>query len=429
MVDESKLSYDTVGNNYAVLIYPKGEKDSNGNWIYRNPTTFAIENNTNNPRANFSLIIGKSFGVSDNGKLYASGAEITGKITATTLNLSGCSISASKVKGANDKTLQDELYGSSTGTNLLFYKAGTAIKQAESDTAPTDQSHSNDYFSVSTQGLLTAANAVIYGTVYASEGQIGGFSIENKNLSAGDFELTPEGKAIDVTLPIPILKLVDGKPTLTTRWTLTSYIHHGSSLVFSGNTLFSENLWVKDTLLAQSVYTSSVSSSSSFEIYVKEEKNFSIYSSDAANGAVICCCPAIAHFTLSASYQPVYINSANGVMGYLSSSSIRYKKDISCSISSESDPHRLYELPVVEFVYKEGYLSKSDRLYNKKIIGFIAEDVKNIYPIGSVLDESGNAESWNERHIIPGMLKLIQEQHEQIEVLQNQLSSLISKIL
>ncbi len=110
-INASSLSYGTAGNNYAFLIYPNGEKNSNGNWVYRNPTTFAIESNTNNPRANFSLIIGKSFGVSDNGKLYASGAEITGKITATTLDLSGCSISASKVKGANNKTLQDELYG------------------------------------------------------------------------------------------------------------------------------------------------------------------------------------------------------------------------------------------------------------------------------------------------------------------------------
>ena len=173
-INASSLSYGTAGNNYAFLIYPNGEKNSYGNWVYRNPTTFAIESNTNNPRANFSLIIGKSFGVSDNGILYASGAEITGKITATTLDLSGCSISASAVKGANNETLQDELYGDSTGTNLLFYKAGTAIKQAESDSAPTDASHAKNYFSVSTQGLLTAANAVIYGTVYATSGKFTG---------------------------------------------------------------------------------------------------------------------------------------------------------------------------------------------------------------------------------------------------------------
>ena len=195
-INASRLSFGTVGNDYAFLIYPNGEKNSSGNWVYRNPTTFAIESNTSNPRAKFSLIIGKSFGVSDKGKLYASGAEITGKITATTLDLSGCSISASKVKGANNKTLQDELYGDSTGTKLLFYKAGTAIKQTESDTAPTDQSHSNDYFSVSTQGLLTAANAVIYGTIYASSGKftgeitatggtIGGFMVDESKLSYG----------------------------------------------------------------------------------------------------------------------------------------------------------------------------------------------------------------------------------------------------
>lgn len=114
------------------------------------------------------------FYVKNNGELKATKAEITGKITATTLDLSGCSISASKVKGANNKTLQDELYGDSTGTNLLFYKAGTAIKQAASDSAPTDESHAKNYFSVSTQGLLTAANAVIYGKVWATDGDFTG---------------------------------------------------------------------------------------------------------------------------------------------------------------------------------------------------------------------------------------------------------------
>ena len=130
------------------------------------------------------------------GTVYATSGKFTGEITATKLTLSGCSIKASAVKGANNKTLQDELYGDSTGTKLLFYKAGTAIKQVESDTAPTDQSHSNDYFSVSTQGLLTAANAVIYGTIYASSGKftgeitatggtIGGFMVDESKLSYG----------------------------------------------------------------------------------------------------------------------------------------------------------------------------------------------------------------------------------------------------
>ena len=176
------LKCGTVGSNNGFLLYPGGSS-----------TTYSVAGSS---YKSFSMIVGSDFGVTPSGKLHASGAEISGNITAKSLTLDGCSIKASAVKGENNKTLQDELYGNSTGTKLLFYKAGTAIKQTESDTAPTDQSHSNDYFSVSTQGLLTAANAVIYGTIYASSGKftgeitatggtIGGFMIDESKLSYG----------------------------------------------------------------------------------------------------------------------------------------------------------------------------------------------------------------------------------------------------
>lgn len=176
------LKCGTVGSNNGFLLYPGGSS-----------TTYSVAGSS---YKSFSMIVGSDFGVTPSGKLHASGAEISGNITAKSLTLDGCSIKASAVKGENNKTLQDELYGNSTGTKLLFYKAGTAIKQTESDTAPTDQSHSNDYFSVSTQGLLTAANAVIYGTIYASSGKftgeitatggtIGGFMVDESKLSYG----------------------------------------------------------------------------------------------------------------------------------------------------------------------------------------------------------------------------------------------------
>ena len=188
-IEKNYLKCGTVGSNNGFLLYPGGSS-----------TTYSVAGSDSK---SFSMIVGSDFGITPSGKLHASGAEISGNITAKSLTLDGCSIKASAVKGANNKTLQDELYGDSTGTKLLFYKAGTAIKQVESDTAPTDQSHSKDYFSVSTQGLLTAANAVIYGTVYASEGQIGGYTIGDKSLSYGtsaasdnSFYLWPEGEKI-----------------------------------------------------------------------------------------------------------------------------------------------------------------------------------------------------------------------------------------
>ena len=63
---------------------------------------------------------------------------------------------------------------------------------------------------------------------------------------------------------------------------------------------------------------------------------------------------------------------------------------------------------------------------NKTIPGFIAEDVAEIYPSAVIHDVEGNIESWDERRVIPGMLKLIQEQHEKIESLMYRITKLES---
>ena len=69
-----------------------------------------------------------------------------------------------------------------------------------------------------------------------------------------------------------------------------------------------------------------------------------------------------------------------------------------------------------EFKYKDDFdhLQYAD-LKGRTIGGFIAEDVAEIYPSAVIHDSKGNIESWDERRILPAMLKLIQEQHEEIE--------------
>ena len=137
----------------------------------------------------------------------------------------------------------------------------------------------------------------------------------------------------------------------------------------------------------------------------------------------------------------VYITS-NGVMARSTSSSKRYKDNISDKLSDHLNPNKLYSLPVVEYVYKEGYLNEIDPLYKQKIIGFIAEDVADIYPNAVQYNEDGTVEMWNSKVIIPAMLKLIQDQHkvdiqletrldsttERIEALQNQLNEAMLQI-
>jgi hypothetical protein len=84
----------------------------------------------------------------------------------------------------------------------------------------------------------------------------------------------------------------------------------------------------------------------------------------------------------------------------------------------ELDPKKLLEIPVVAFKYNEDYLRREDTRFNKMIPGFIAEDMKEIYPI-AIEQDGGDATDWNPRYVVPSMLALIQELYTRIETLEN----------
>ena len=119
----------------------------------------------------------------------------------------------------------------------------------------------------------------------------------------------------------------------------------------------------------------------------------------------------------------VRVNS-NGTLYRYSSSSMRYKEEITCQLSEELNPERLYDLNVWQYKYREGHLDKGDQRYGKTHIGLIAEDVKQHYPIAANFNEDGDVEDWSERYLIPPMLKLIQMQHEEIEAIKAELKEI-----
>lgn len=71
-------------------------------------------------------------------------------------------------------------------------------------------------------------------------------------------------------------------------------------------------------------------------------------------------------------------------------------------------------IPVVWFNYKEGYLAEDDQMNGKPVPGMYAEDVAKYYPVGAYNNEEGLVENWNERMIIPAMLKLLQNLYKRI---------------
>lgn len=102
-------------------------------------------------------------------------------------------------------------------------------------------------------------------------------------------------------------------------------------------------------------------------------------------------------------------------------SSERWKTAITEEIEDRLNPEALYRLPIKQFQYKEDCISKSDVRYGKNILGFIAEDVAKIYEPAVQYDEKGNVEMWNFQVMIPAMLKLIQEQKQEINKLKNKI--------
>ena len=50
--------------------------------------------------------------------------------------------------------------------------------------------------------------------------------------------------------------------------------------------------------------------------------------------------------------------------------------------------------------------------------------MQEVYPIAADEDEEGNAIGWNEKLLIPAMLKLIQEQKAEIDELRERINAL-----
>ncbi len=110
-------------------------------------------------------------------------------------------------------------------------------------------------------------------------------------------------------------------------------------------------------------------------------------------------------------------------LGYASGSSRKFKHDIKPVENAELDPNKLYDIEIVQFKYNNDYLDESDQRYGVDCIGFIAEQVNEVYPIAADR-ETGEPRNWEMRYIIPPMLALIQEQHKDIEELKKKVEAL-----
>ena len=105
-----------------------------------------------------------------------------------------------------------------------------------------------------------------------------------------------------------------------------------------------------------------------------------------------------------------YISSdGNGVLAKTSkTSSRRFKDSITPELDEDLNPEHLYDVDVIQFKYKKDYFTNEDDIRYRKYK--IAADWHVDEDSGEVL-----VDGWNEQYIIPALLKLIQNQHKELQ--------------
>lgn len=106
------------------------------------------------------------------------------------------------------------------------------------------------------------------------------------------------------------------------------------------------------------------------------------------------------------------------------SSSKTIKHDIKELSNDELVAENLYDLNVVQFKYNDGVITdETDNRYGKDLVGFIIEDLDEVYPIAVDKPSDDVKEwSWNTRYLIPPMLKLIQDLKKEIDELKGNMN-------
>ena len=144
------------------------------------------------------------------------------------------------------------------------------------------------------------------------------------------------------------------------------------------------------------------------------------YAENATNADSAETASYVANTATSSHTANMYSDSNNKMYYCPKGSSRRFKTDIKPVKDKELDPHRLYDVNVVQFKYKPSFYGLPDDTPMDTVIGFIAEDINKKYPCATEYDEeTGAVNNWLERYIIPPMLSLIQEQHGEIEKLKS----------
>lgn len=302
------------------------------------------------------------FYVLNTGVLYAKNAHIEGEINATSGHIAGFTLSDNRmISSSSDGLHNGQIRGYDFNSNRNFLQ----IDYTDSD------------------GNTTQPFVVNYnGTVEMTKGKIGNFTITDYGWFSSDNMLL-NGKDGRLSLQKLIIKDND-------RYVLEIYYDGTDNIIKS-------DAFARDLVLKA------------------EERDVKLWPLGdielAPMSGRIRCRRAIAldYFSGASNGDPLIYYD-----GELrrTSSSRKVKKHIKSVDKSVINYESLYDLPIRQFEFKDGINGSG---IDGVQIGFIADEVAKIFPNAALRNKDGEPSNWTERTIIPAMLKLIQEQHTEIE--------------
>lgn len=351
-----------------------------------------------------SLFIGNSNGtyasIDSTGKLTCSNAKIKGEITATSLTLEdgALSIDASNVSGLSSVATSGS-YDDLTDKPYIPSQPNLTYYIRKDDTIGSTPSEGATGFTVSSQGLLRASNAVIFGTLRS--GKIESCSLNSTTLyldngvsyfqgNGTTSQWCADGASIDIT---------------TSRYlNLTG----GFGVSISGDTDISGTLDATTIYENGTKLSSKYASSSALNNCVKTNSSTTITSAQVTMGK-----------TKAADNNYYYFNdNATGRFNLLRytdlaqiKSSREYKTDIDYK-DTEYWHNGLMNVKPCTFRYKYGD-------YKKTKIGVIAEDLIEYMPELVLLDENGKCDTVYYIDFIIPLVSEVQRLNKEIDRLEN----------
>ena len=351
-----------------------------------------------------SLFIGNSNGtyasIDSTGKLTCSNAKIKGEITATSLTLEGgaLSIDASNVSGLSSVATSGS-YDDLTDKPYIPSQPNLTYYIRKDDTIGSTPSEGATGFTVSSQGLLRASNAVIFGTLRS--GKIESCSLNSTTLyldngvsyfqgNGTTSQWCADGASIDIT---------------TSRYlNLTS----GFGVSISGDTDISGTLDATTIYENGTKLSSKYASSSALNNCVKTNSSTTITSAQVTMGTG----------TAADNARYYFNNNATGRFNILRytdlamiKSSREYKTDIDYK-DTEYWHNGLMNVKPCTFRYKYGDCKKTK-------IGVIAEDLIEYMPELVLLDEDGKCDTVTYIDFIIPLVSEVQRLNKEIDRLEN----------